>query len=308
MIRLTDRYKYVTDSKASRSPLILGEVLFDRFPDGRQVLGGAPFNVAWNVHGMGFKPRMVSAVGKDDAGQEVLQSMNHWGMSTDLMQTVEDKPTGAVEVKLKNGEPVYDILQDRAWDYIEVPAIEDYSQYSYLYYGSLAYRSERTAATIRQLIAESKLPRFVDLNVRPPWFDESWVTQLVDGADWLKLNHDELEQLTKMPCDTRDNVRKAVEKFRTAHEVANFCITSGSKGAFLATSDGDGIEIAVTKPDPLVDTVGAGDGFASVLLAGLISGRPLRQVGDAASRFAGKVCENHGATCQDKAFYENVFD
>lgn len=297
----------MTDSTASRSPLILGEVLFDHFPDGRQVLGGAPFNVAWNVHGMGFNPCMVTAVGTDEPGHQVLDSMNNWAMSTELIQTVSDKPTGAVEVKLEGGEPVYDILKDRAWDYIEPPAIDDYSRFSYLYYGSLAYRSERTAATIRQIIEESKLPRFVDLNVRPPWFDESWVSQLVDGADWLKLNHEELHRLTEMPCDTQDNVRKAVDKFRTAHKVANFCITSGSKGAFLATRDGDGIEVAVTPPNPLVDTVGAGDGFASVLLAGLISGRPLRQVGEAASRFAGKVCENHGATCQNKSFYENVF-
>ncbi|MBA2113895.1 Bifunctional protein HldE [Planctomycetes bacterium FF15] len=256
---------------------------------------------------MGYHPCMVSAIGNDEAGQEVLRSMADWGMSAEQMQTIDTKPSGAVQVELKDGEPVYDILQDRAWDYIEPPAVEDYSGYSYLYYGSLAYRSERTAKTIRQIIDQSQLPRFVDLNIRPPWFKESWVSGLVDGADWLKLNHDELQRLTQMPCDTRENVRKAVDKLRTAHQVANFCITSGSKGAFLATSDGDGIEIAVTQPNPLVDTVGAGDGFASVLLAGLISGRPLRQVGDAASRFAGKVCENHGATCQDKSFYENVF-
>ena len=250
---------------------------------------------------------MVSAVGQDDPGETVLAAMRKWGMSTDLIQTVSDKATGAVEVTLKDGEPVYDILKERAWDYIEPPSIADYSGYSFLYYGSLAYRSEKTAETIRQIIRESQLPRFVDLNVRSPWFDESWVSVLVDGADWLKLNHDELHRLTQMPCDTRDDVRKAVDKFRTAHKVANFCITSGSKGAFLATRDGDGIEVAVTPPNPLVDTVGAGDGFASVLLAGLISGRPLRQVGEAASRFAGKVCENHGATCQNKSFYENVF-
>ncbi|MEW4455812.1 PfkB family carbohydrate kinase [Bremerella sp. JC817] len=292
---------------SSRSPLILGEVLFDCFPDGRQVLGGAPFNVAWNLHGMGFAPTMVSSIGKDDAGQKVFDAMTEWGMRTSQMQTRDDKPTGAVEVTLKGGEPAYDILQDRAWDYIERPVIEDYSEFSYLYYGSLAYRSEKTAETIRTLIERSGLPRFVDLNVRPPWFDESWVEVLVNEADWLKLNHEELQRITGISCDSTDNVRRAVDKVRTAHKVANFCITSGSKGAFLATNDGDGIEIAVTKPDPLVDTVGAGDGFASVLLAGLISGRPLRQVGDAASRFAGKVCQNQGATRNDKSFYNDVF-
>ena len=297
----------MSHDKSKRSPLILGEVLFDRFPDGNQVLGGAPFNVAWNLQGMGFEPCMVSAIGDDSEGETVLAAMSDWGMRRDQIQTYGEKPTGAVEVTINNGEPKFDILKDRAWDFIQPPSIEDYASFSYLYYGSLAYRSERTAATIRQVIAESQLPRFVDLNIRPPWFDETWVTTLVDGADWLKLNHEELQKLTGVSCDTRENVEQAVEKFRNAHKVANFCITSGSKGAYLATSDGDGIEIAVTKPDPLVDTVGAGDAFASVLLAGLIEGRPLRQVGEAASRFAGKVCQNNGATCRDKSFYENVF-
>lgn len=271
------------------------------------MLGGAPFNVAWNLQGMGFAPTMVSAIGKDDAGTQVLSAMTDWGMRQDKIQTRDDKPTGVVEVTVENDEPHYNIVKDRAWDFVEDPKIEDYSEYSYLYYGSLAYRSEQTAATIRQLIRESPLPRFVDLNIRPPWFDKGWIETLVNGAEWLKLNHDELGRLTGISCDSRENVLSAVEKFRSAHKVTNFCITSGSKGAFLSTKDGDGIEIAVTKPDPLVDTVGAGDAFASVLLAGLIEGRSLRQVGEAASRFAGKVCQNNGATCRDKSFYENVF-
>lgn len=296
----------MSHDKPNRSPLILGEVLFDCFPDGKQVLGGAPFNVAWNLQGLGLEPTMVSAIGDDAEGKTVLSAMSDWGMRQDQIQTCDEKPTGAVKVTIDNGEPKYDILQDRAWDFVQPPSIDNYDSYSYLYYGSLAYRSPQTAETIRRVINESQLPRFVDLNLRPPWFEESWVPTLVDGAAWLKLNHEELQKLTGISCETRENVQKAVEKFRNVHKVANFCITSGSKGAYLATEDGAGIEIAVTKPDPLVDTVGAGDAFASVLLAGLIAGRPLRQVGEAASRFAGKVCQNNGATCRDKSFYENV--
>ena len=297
----------MSHDKSQRSPLIVGEVLFDHFPGGKQVLGGAPFNVAWNLQGMGLEPLMVSAIGDDADGETVLAAMSKWGMRQEQIQTCQDKPTGAVEVTIQNNEPNFDILQDRAWDFIQPPAIDDYGSFSYLYYGSLAYRSEQTAETIRRVIAESQLPRFVDLNIRPPWFKEEWVSTLVDGAEWLKLNHDELQKLTGIVCDSRENIRQAVDKFRKIHQVANFCITSGSKGAYLATNDGDGIEIAVTKPNPLVDTVGAGDAFASVLLAGLIEGRPLRQVGEAASRFAGKVCQNNGATCREKSFYENVF-
>lgn len=295
------------NNRANRSPLIIGEVLFDQFPDDQQVLGGAPFNVAWNLHGMGFSPRMISAVGNDQAAERVRSAMSQWGMTQEFIQTVPDKPTGKVEVTLNHGEPEYDILKDRAWDFVQPPNVEDYQQFSWLYYGSLAYRSPRTAETIRQVIAESGLPRFVDINIRPPWFEREWLGVLVRDADWVKMNHDELEQMTDTKCQSTQDLEKAAGKFREEFGVRNFCITSGSKGAYLSTEDGDGIQIAVTTPDPLVDTVGAGDGFASVLLAGLIERRPLKEVGEAASRFAAKVCQMNGATCEDKSFYQDVF-
>lgn len=297
----------VATNPTTRSPLVIGEVLFDHFPDGKEVLGGAPFNVAWNLQGMGFSPQMITAVGNDAAAEKVRGAMADWGMTHDFIQTVSDKPTGKVEVTLKEGEPKFDILQDRAWDFIEPPPVANFEQFSWLYYGSLAYRSSRTAETMRKLIAECGLPRFVDINIRPPWFDAAWLNVLVRDADWVKMNQDELEQMTETRCESPDDIQKAAAKFREKYGVRNFCITSGSKGAFLATEDGNGIRIAVTPPDPLVDTVGAGDAFASVLLAGLIDERPLKEAGEAASRFAAKVCQNNGATCRDMSFYQDVF-
>jgi len=298
----------VTIPASNLPPLIVGEVLFDHFPDGKQVLGGAPFNVAWNLQGMGLSPQMVTAVGQDAAADDVVEAMNEWGMSRRFLQSVGDKPTGKVEVKVVAGEPNYDILKDRAWDYLDTPEIEDYSQFSWLYYGSLAYRSPKSAETIRSVIQQSQLPRFVDVNIRPPWFDESWLKELVSGAQWLKVNQNELESLTHVDCSTKNGILQATERFREQFQVENFCVTAGSRGALLVDQDSNGIEIAVTSPDPMVDTVGAGDGFASILFAGLIAGIPLEKAGNAASRFAGKVCQLKGATCRDPAFYQNVFD
>ncbi len=290
----------------NRPPLVIGEVLFDHFPDGTKILGGAPFNVAWNLHGMGFRPHMISALGQDEAGDQVLQAMDQWGMARDFMQTVVDKPTGEVKVTIENDEPTYDILQDRAWDVIEPPPVIEPQEFSWLYYGSLAYRSSQTAASIEHLIRQTQLPRFVDINIRQPWFDRKWLDVLVRQADWVKMNQDELEWLTDTRCTSEEDIHRAVDRLRGEYQVANFCITSGSKGAYLATENGIGISIAVTQPDPLVDTVGAGDAFASVLLAGLILDRPLKQVGEAASRFAAQVCQINGATCRDKSFYRDI--
>jgi len=298
----------VTIPASKLPPLIVGEVLFDQFPNGKQVLGGAPFNVAWNLQGMGLSPQMVTAVGQDEAANEVNEAMNQWGMSRQFLQSVGDKPTGKVEVEVVDGEPRFDILKDRAWDYIEDPAIEDYSQFSWLYYGSLAYRSPKTAETIRTIIQQSQLPRFVDINIRQPWFHESWLKDLATGAQWLKVNQHELEDLTKTDCSTKEGILNGTALFREHFQVENFCVTAGSKGAILVNRDGFGMDIAVTTPKPMIDTVGAGDGFASVLFAGLIAGIPLEKAGKAASRFAGKVCQLNGATCQDPAFYQNVFD
>ena len=79
-------------------PLIFGEVLFDRFPDGSEVLGGAPFNVAWHLQGFGLRPRLISRIGEDRAGRRVVEAMDRWGLDTAGVQRDLRRPTGAVDI------------------------------------------------------------------------------------------------------------------------------------------------------------------------------------------------------------------
>ena len=103
-------------------PCIFGEVLFDHFPDGTRVLGGAPFNVAWHLQAFGRRPRFISRVGRDPEGEAVREAMRTWGMDTTGLQTDPRQPTGRVSVLFDDGEPSYDIVHPCAYDAIEAVA------------------------------------------------------------------------------------------------------------------------------------------------------------------------------------------
>ncbi|MEM6979665.1 MAG: PfkB family carbohydrate kinase, partial [Planctomycetota bacterium] len=130
-------------------PLIIGEVLWDCFPN-RSVLGGAPLNVAWNLRGFGLEPILLSAVGDDDLGHQALERMQAWGLSTDAIAVLPHVATGTVEIKLIDGEPEYDIVRDVAFDKIPTPSSNQLSAWreriaatsrpAAIYHGSLALR------------------------------------------------------------------------------------------------------------------------------------------------------------------------
>jgi len=152
-------------------PIIYGEVLFDCFPDGTSVLGGAPFNVAWHLQGFGLNPLMISSVGDDEIGHTVLRTMEQWNMDTSGMQISESFPTGQVKIEINEGEPSYDILAHQAYDNISFNNItSDFNNehYALIYHGSLIRREVASKTTLQQLIEQFKLPVFVDINLRPP--------------------------------------------------------------------------------------------------------------------------------------------
>ena len=103
-------------------PVLVGEVLYDIFTDGTEVLGGAPFNVAWNLHGLGCPPLFVSRVGTDARGEAVVDGMASWGMDVAGLQRDAHRETGTVRVRFDDGQPSFEIVADRAWDHVEVEA------------------------------------------------------------------------------------------------------------------------------------------------------------------------------------------
>lgn len=266
-------------------PLIFGEVLFDRFPDGAAVLGGAPLNVAWHLAGFGRDPALVSRVGSDTAGADALARMTAHGLDPAGVQRDPDRPTGVVQVGLVDGEPEYTIVPDAAWDAIAAEALPELDDpVALLYHGSLAARAAVSRDALLALAARTAAPRFIDVNLRRPWWSHESVLELLRGAAWVKLNEHELEELGL--GDPRD----AVERL----ELRMLVVTCGERGAHVQLP-ADQLTVAPGPTRSVVDSVGAGDAFTSVTLLGLLEGWELPVTLGRAQEFAEAVLGVRGA-------------
>ncbi|MGQ9836755.1 MAG: PfkB family carbohydrate kinase [Cyanobacteriota bacterium] len=290
-------------------PLILGEVLFDQFPN-RTVLGGAPFNVAWNLKGLGCEPIFLSRIGQDAAGERVLAAMQQQGLNSIALQQDLIYPTGTVQVELdEQGIPSYRILANQAYDYICLDGEQWGAQkLSLLYRGSLAARTETAHHRIQAFILRLNCPVFLDLNLRDPWWNPEQVREMIRGCNWLKLNQEELAQVSYLegiPAVCRSDAEDPLDQAQTLREKLNLdgiFLTLGAAGAMLITPT------QVYRVDPvavpqMVDTVGAGDAFSAVVILGLLQGWPEVVLLKRAAQFAAAVCEIPGGTPQDPEFY-----
>jgi fructokinase len=281
----------------STAPLrVFGEVLFDHFPDGSRVLGGAPFNVAWHLQAFGQHPQLITRVGDDAEGRSIVDAMQAWGMRTDGVQLDTALPTGRVSVTFDDGEPEYEIVNPCAYDAIE-PGPGDGCRF--LYHGSLAARDSRSRASLRQLVDAGPERVFLDVNLRPPWWDIATLHEMLEAADWVKLNGDELDLLHAAGI-SGDRARE----FLDAHGLSGLILTHGAEGAEILTSDGQRQRVAPQPVEQVVDTVGAGDAFASVLILGLLNDWPLAKTQERAQAFASAIVGQRGATVSDRGFYQ----
>lgn len=277
---------------------IFGEVLFDHFPDGKRVLGGAPFNVAWHLQAFAQPCCFHSRVGTDAEGEQIKAAMQQWGMNTSYLQTDPERSTGKVNVIISDNEPAYDIVQHCAYDAIE--PVSENMNCKLLYHGSLALREARSKAALESLKEQHPGIVFVDVNLRPPWWQADSVDQMLHGADWVKLNTDELEQLSSADhYDTR-----AGYDFIDRYQLKGLVITHGARGAEILLETGDHYEVEPGTAATVIDTVGAGDALTSIIILGLSLEWPLQQTLERAQQFASAVVGQRGATINDPAFYE----
>lgn len=283
-----------------KRPLIFGEALFDRFADGSEVLGGAPFNVAWNLRGLGQDPLFISRVGKDGLGDRILESMDGFGLDTSGVQSDPVHSTGTVEVKVVDGEPEFEIVADRAWDFIEAPADKEIGA-SVIYHGSLAMRNDTCAASMAWILqaVDDSTPVFFDVNLRPPWWDTTRIRNQLMAASFVKLNEHELDALVPGTAPAEARARELLDR----PGVRNVFLTRGADGATGFTSDGVTVDVRSEDDVLVVDTVGAGDAFSSVLILGILEDWPLRLTLNRAHAFAGAVVGLRGATTTDPDFY-----
>ena len=285
--------------------LIFGEVLFDIFEDGEAVLGGAPFNVAWHLHGFGADPLFVSRIGEDRLGQQVSQAMQDWGMDRSGLQLDSSHPTGTVSVSLQSGQPSFNINEAVAYDYINTEYIQDILQAppALIYHGSLITRNNTSRQALFTLRESLQSPLFIDINLRAPWHSKQQAEPLIQGVSWLKLNEDELQILAETELQEADAAEQAASKLLIQYGLKFIVVTMGSEGAFLVRPD----EIVRSPPAPtedLIDTVGAGDALSSVILFGILNAWDMDITLQRAVVFASAVCEQRGATSFDTDLYK----
>ena len=285
-------------------PVIFGEVLYDCFPDGSRVLGGAPFNVAWHCQAFGLSPLFISSVGTDVMGDEIRSAMTEWGMDTQGLQIDKEHPTGIVDVQFHQGEPHYNIVENSAWDFIYADRLPEISTNGRLYHGSLALRSACNQQTLNQLRKIPGLSVFADINLRPPWWTSGLVNEYLPGCRWLKINEDELRMI--VPQGERLDDR--VGRLRTLLSLDMLIITLGEKGAIAIDQAGMREMISPATDKPVIDTVGAGDAFSSVMLMAQIKGWPLITSLQRAQAFASAIVGIRGATIRDRQFYQPFID
>jgi fructokinase len=282
---------------------IFGEVLFDCFPTGEQVLGGAPFNVAWHLQAFGRSPLFISRIGCDGEGDAIAQSMQHWGMQRAYLQRDDQHPTGRVMITLEAGEPSYDILADTAYDFIEATGVAQVHA-STLYHGSLGLRNPIALEALNRLKANHPRRILMDVNLRDPWWQRQPVLNWVGEADWVKLNEDELRQLD----GESDDLSTTAAAFRERYNLDGLVVTLGERGVLALAADGDTCHIEPAPNLKLVDTVGAGDALTSVLILGLELDWPLYLTLERAQQFASAIVGQRGAVVDDADFYQRYID
>ena len=288
--------------------LVFGEVLFDQFPD-RTVLGGAPFNVARHLAGFGWPPLMISRIGRDDAHAEVLRAMERYGLDASCIQIDPLHPTGSVRVELNEAGHCFEILDNQAYDYIHqgmarLGALAARPQL--VYYGTLAARHTDSCRALLGVLRLSPGLKFLDLNLRAPWYERSRIETLMRHAHVLKLNDEEFEVLRRWH-NLKGSLEAMCLQILNRYDLRLLLLTRGDQGAYAAMPDGRGFAHAGSAMDtPIVDSVGAGDAFSAVAIAGLLSDWPMDRLLERADAFARKILGIRGAVPDDRHLYQQA--
>ena len=275
----------------------LGEALWDLLPAGPQ-LGGAPANFAYHAHALGARAQVITRVGDDDYGREIIRRFESMGLDVGAVELDDAAPTGTVTVALSgNGIPEYTIHEKVAWDRIAATpvALAAVRAADAVCFGSLAQRSAASRDAIQSLLAATPPDalRIFDINLRQHFYGREIIERSLQLANVVKLNDSELPVLAQM-FGLDGLLRQQIESLARDFHLRVVALTRGAEGSLLFQS-GRWSEQPAGQVE-VQDTVGAGDAFTAALCLGLLRGMDLDVMHAAASRIAAYVCGCVGAT------------
>lgn len=275
----------------------LGEVLWDLLPAGRQ-LGGAPANFAYHAQSLGADASIVSRIGNDANGRDILAQLTQLGVPTDGVEVDSVLPTGTVSVELAaDGQPHYRIHENVAWDALagEGASRAAVASADAVCFGTLAQRSERSRQTIRRLVqsAPPAALRILDVNLRQHYFSKALIADSLALVNALKVNDAELPQLGDL-LGIQGDAPTIMEALAQRYQLRLVACTRGGNGSLLFAgerwSENPGAATEV------VDTIGAGDSFTAAMALGFLAGWDLDVLNARANQVAAFVCSRPGGT------------
>lgn len=272
----------------------IGEYLWDVLPTGKKA-GGAPVNFAYHASQHGTEGWAISAIGKDELGDELLEVTAAHKINAEVSRV--DYPTGTVQVTLCNGQPNYEICEGVAWDYIPLTeeSINLAKKAKAISFGTLAQRHEVSRETTRTLVqaAPADALKVYDINLRQHFWSKELIEASLEMANIFKINDEELETLKPVfgleEMDTDQACRYFMEKF----SLNMLVLTAGDK--FSSIYYGNEKSTIETPRVEVVDAVGAGDAFSGSLIGSLLSGKSIKEAHKAAVETAAYVCTQAGA-------------
>lgn len=278
----------------------MGEALWDMLPDGKKI-GGAPANFAYHMSQLGFDSCVVSAIGNDPSGDEIVEVFRAKNLNHQLERV--DFPTGIVLVTLDaEGVPCYEIKEGVAWD--NIPFTDSLQELALatraVCFGSLAQRSAVSRETINRFLdampdGEGQYKIF-DINLRQHFYTKEIIEDSFRKCNILKINDDELvvvAQLFGYPViDFQETCRMLIEQYN----LRMLILTCGTNGSY-AFAPGE-ISFFETPKVVIADTVGAGDSFTAAFCASILKGRSIREAHKFAVDVSAYICTQSGAMPQ----------
>lgn len=277
-----------------KTVICFGEVLFDVFPTYRQI-GGAPLNVALRLAALGLEAQIISKIGNDALGKEILSFIQSNHVSTETIQIDDTLATGEVLVQLDDqGSATYTINYPVAWDDIEVTAAvtNAIKKADALVFGSLACRDERSYNSLQQLLKIAPYKIF-DVNLRAPFYSQALLLNLMQQSDFIKFNDDELYEISGYLNSPFKSLEENILFIAGHTHAKSICVTKGSQGAVLYYNQqlyfNSGYKVNVA------DTVGAGDSFLAGLMSQLLVNIEPQKALDFACALGALVASHEGA-------------
>ena len=275
----------------------IGEALWDVLPEGKKI-GGAPANFAYHVSQFGLESRVVSAVGDDALGEEILTNFREKNLQCMVPKVAF--PTGTVQVTVDAaGVPCYDIMHGVAWD--NIPFTEELAklagQTCAVCFGSLAQRSEVSHNTIQSFLDAMSdgdgIYRIFDINLRQDFYNREILCESLEKCNVLKINDEELSIVGRMFGYTGQDMRETCMKLLEDYGLKMLILTCGVAGSHVFTRDS--VSFRETPKVSVADTVGAGDSFTGAFIAALLKGKTVEDAHGLAVDVSAYVCTQSGA-------------